>query len=170
MYTNGVPNSNGSIGIFNFGTPNDTTTELIPANQVPAAHGMIYDPFTGLMTMFGGGQVATIDPTQANNALITASLRQFDVPNIGDFDQGAVDGHGHAFIAGSGAITFIDYSISHDITNPDRVVITGGFGDIDDIAPLVGPGSNPHPTPEPGTLLLVALAIGGLAAARRTAR
>jgi len=98
------------------------------------------------------------------------SLLQFDVPNIGDFDQGAVDGHGHAFIAGSGAITFIDYSISHDITKPDRVVITGGFGDIDDIAPLVGPGSNPNPTPEPGTLLLILLAMSGVAAARRIAR
>ncbi|HTI44929.1 MAG TPA: PEP-CTERM sorting domain-containing protein [Casimicrobiaceae bacterium] len=170
MYTDGVPNSNGSIGLFNFGVANDTTTELIPANQVPAAHGMIYDPFTGLMTMFGGGQVATIDPTQATNALIAGSLLQFDVPNIGDFDQGAVDGHGHAFIAGSGAITFIDYSISHDITKPDRVVITGGFGDIDDIAPLVGPGSNPNPTPEPGTLLLILLAMSGVAAARRIAR
>lgn len=167
MYTNGAPNANGSIGIFTFGSPNDTTTELIAANQVPAAHGMIYDPFTGLMTMFGGGQVATIDPTQASNALITASLRQFDVPDIGDFDQGAVDGLGHAFIAGSGAITFIDYRISHDITHPDRVVITGGFGAIDDIAPLVGPGSNPNPTPEPGTLLLISLALAGFAASRR---
>ena len=167
LYTNGVPNSNGSIGLFTFGA-NDTTTELIAANQVPAAHGIIYDPFTGLMTMFGGGQVATIDPTPATNAGIIASLRQFDVPGVGDFDQGAVDGLGHAFIAGSGAITFIDYSLTGDITNPANIIrITGGFGNIDDIAPLVGPGAPPPSVPEPSSLFLLGAAIVGLLSYRR---
>src|SRR5207253_8980298 len=78
FYTDGSPNANGAIGLFNLNT--FTTTHLINANTVPAAHGIIYDPFTGLMTMFGGGQVATIDPNQATNAATIASLRQYDVP------------------------------------------------------------------------------------------
>ncbi|MFO0846300.1 MAG: PEP-CTERM sorting domain-containing protein [Gemmataceae bacterium] len=162
FYTDGTPNANGSIGLFTLGNPN-STTQLIGPNQVVAAHGIIYDPFTGLMTMFGGGQVATIDPNAGNNTQITNSLKQFDVPNIGDFDQGSVDGFGHAFIAGSGAITFIDYSQSGDITNPNNtIIITGGFGNIDDVAPLVGLGAPPNAVPEPGSLTM--LGIGALGA------
>jgi hypothetical protein len=44
------------------------------------------------------------------------------------------------------------------------------FSGIDDVAPLTGPGSNPNPTPEPGTLLLLALGAVTLAAMRRKMR
>jgi hypothetical protein len=77
-----------------------------------------------------------------------------------DFDQGSVDGHGHAFVAGCGSLTLLDYSTSHDITHPDFVLVTGGFGSIDDTAPLVGPGSN---TPEPSSLILLGSGVLGLA-------
>jgi len=166
FYTDGNPNANGAIGLFTFGSP-DTTTQLIAANQVPAAHGIIYDPFTGLMTMFGGGQVATLNPNAGTNVQITGSLKQFDVPGISDFDQGSVDGFGHAFIAGNGALTFIDYSQSHDITNPNnKIVIMGGYANIDDIAPLVGLGA-PAAVPEPSSILLMGSGLAGLIAMRR---
>ena len=169
LYTDGGPNAFGSIGLFSFGSPNDTTTQLIPLNQVRAAHGVIYDPFSGLWTMFGGGSVATMDPNGATNPAIAASLKQ-SPQFIGDFDQGSVDGFGHAFIAGSGAITFLDYSLSHDITNPDEVIIRfvdgvgSGFGNIDDVAPLVGLGS--PDIPEPSSLTLLAGAGVGLFVSR----
>ena len=167
LYVDGTPNSFGSIGLFTFTSPNDLTSQLVPANQVRAAHGVIYDPFTGLWTMFGGGSVATMDPNGATNAAITASLKQ-STQFIGDFDQGAVDGFGHALIAGSSAITFLDYSVSHDITQPNQVIIrtTDGvgnsFGAIDDVAPLVGLGS----LPEPSSVSLLAGGALGLLVAR----
>ena len=142
LYTDGNPNAFGSIGLFTFGAPNDVTTQLVTANQVRAAHGVIYDPYSELWTMFGGGSVATMDPNASTNATIVASLKQ-SVQFAADFDQGAVDGFGHAFIAGANDITFLDYSLSHDITHPDQVIIRGtdgvgdGFGNIDDLVPLI---------------------------------
>jgi streptogramin lyase len=166
LYTDGTPNSNGSIGLFTFGSP-DTTTQLKPAGQVPAAHGVVYDPFTGKWTMFGGGAVATMDPNAGSNAAIAASLEQRNGINA-DFDQGSVDGLGHALIAGNGDITFIDYSQTHDITSPlNTVNITGGFGAIDDVAPLVGLGSQSN-APEPSSMTILGLgALGLLGYARR---
>jgi hypothetical protein len=60
-----------------------------------------------------------------------ASLKQRTGVNS-DFDS-AVDGHGHAFIAGNWQITFIDYSASGDITSAANTYIKGGFGGIDDL-------------------------------------
>jgi hypothetical protein len=166
FYTDGMPNANGSVGLFTFGIPNDTTTQLFSAFSITAAHGIIYDPFTGLMDMFGGGYVSTLDPTKATNSDIVGSLKtsgQFTC----DFDQGAVDGYGHAFIAGCNEMTFLDYSISHDITHPDYVFVTTGFGNIDDIAPLVGLGAPPPTIPEPATVGLLGSGLLGLFATRR---
>ncbi len=164
LYTDGSPNAFGSIGLFNLTT--NTTTQLIPGGVVAAAHGVIYDPYTGLWTMFGGGSVATMDPNASN---IAGSLKQL-ATGVPDFDQGSVDGFGHALIAGSNGITFIDYSKSHDITHPDFGAYTGGFGFIDDVAPLVGPGSAPS-APEPTGLTLAGLgAVTLLGYARRRRR
>jgi WD40 repeat protein len=151
LYTDGSPNRNGTVGLFDLAT--DKTTQLLP--ELQASHGVQYDPFTGLWTMFGGGAVATMDPNAGTNAQIAASVKQL-VTSVPDFDQGSVDGFGHALIAGSNGITFIDYRKSGDITNPDRIIFTSGFNNIDDVAPLVGLGSNPFAVPEPSSLSLLA--------------
>ena len=166
LYTDGSPNGNGDVGLFNLAT--HQTTQLL--GPTTAAHGVVYDPFTGLWTMFGAGAVATMDPNAGSNAAIAASLMQRTGIN-GDFDQGSVDGFGHALIAGNGDITFIDYSQTHDITSPlNTVIITAGFGAIDDVAPLVGLGSQSN-TPEPSTLTLLGLgALGLVGYARRRQR
>ena len=164
FYVQGSPNGFGNLGTIDLGT--GVTTRL--HSSVQPAHGLIYDPFTGLMTMFGAGRTGTMSAVDGSGLLTSGS-----VFGVGDFDQGAVDGFGHALVAGSSAITFIDYSLSNDITDPDFVfnffTSANGisFSGIDDVAPLVGPGSNPNPTPEPASLALLGLGLAGLAGFRR---
>jgi len=78
-----------------------------------------------------------------------------------------VDGHGHALVAGCGEITFIDYSVTGDITDiaHNFHVSIGGFNGIDDVAPLAGVGS--QPTPEPASLAVLATSLLGFGLARR---
>ena len=155
-YVNGAPNGGGNIGTIDLGT--GVTSRL--HSSVESAHGMIYDPFTDLITLFGAGKTGTLDSAGV--------LKQAATDFTCDFDQGAVDGLGHALIAGCSSITFLDYSISGDITAPDHVFVVGGFSGIDDVAPLVGEGAPPtHDVPEPSSLGLMLGSLIGLAYIRR---
>jgi hypothetical protein len=159
FYVNGSPNGGGNLGTIDLST--GVTTRLY--SSVTPAHGLIYDPYTDLITMFGAGQTGTMNATNGSGLLTSGS----GVFNACDFDQGAVDGQGHALVAGCNGITFIDYSASMDITNPDFTTTIYGFSAIDDVAPLVGAGSNPNPAPEPASVALVGLGLAGLAISRR---
>jgi len=158
FYVNGSPNGNGNLGTINLST--GVTNRLYTG--VAPAHGLIYDPYTDLMTMFGDGKTGTMNATNGSGLQVSG-------PIACDFDQGAVDGHGHALVAGCNEITLIDYSVSHDITNPDFVGFATGFDSIDDVAPLVGAGSQVG-APEPATLVLLGSGLLGLGAIRRRSR
>jgi hypothetical protein len=151
FYVNGQPNCCGNVGTIDLTT--GVTTRL--ASGVAAAHGIIYDSYSGLIDLFGEGYVATINP---NTLAVSAS----SYINGANFDQGAPDGFGHALIAGSGGLTFIDYSGSGSILAPNYETFVSGFGNIDDIAPLSGIGSQTGNTPIPATLPLFASGLGAL--------
>lgn len=153
FYVNGGPNGFGNVGLIDLST--GITDRLYTG--VEAAHGLIYDPFTGLMTMFGAGKTGTFSAADGSGLLVSAS--DFAC----DFDQGSVDGKGHALVAGCGGITFLDYSLSLDITDPDYFTTIFGFSGIDDVAPLVGVGAPPgQGVPVPGTVLLVGAGLAAM--------
>jgi hypothetical protein len=151
FYDNSQPNCCGNIGTIDLAT--GVTTQLYTG--VTSAHGMVVDPYTGLIDLFGGGYLGTLDPS--SHGLLQA------FGNGANYDQGAPDGLGHALIAGSDGITFVDYRLSHDITHPDFITFVGGFSGIDDIAPLAGAGSPTNSVPEPSIwamLILGFFAVG----------
>jgi hypothetical protein len=153
-------------GVGNFGTidlVSGVTTRLI--SNLPAAHGIQYDPFTGDLILGGSNEIAQIDPL--NPSVILSS--RFFPGNT--FDQGAVDGLGHIFWTDNGGrFFFMDYSTTGNVGNVSNFVSDSFFKSaLDDIAPLIGPGGT---NPEPSTILLLALglAILGSVASRRDHR
>jgi hypothetical protein len=161
FYVNGLPNGDGNLGEIDMTT--FVTTRF--ASSVEPAHGMVYDSFTGLMTLFGHGHAGSFDPDDPSATLLVSD------PLWTDFDQGAVDGKGHALVAGGNAITFIDYSTSGDITKPDFVKNFSGsdFINIDDVAPLSGLGSTPT-LPDGGSTAILLLLGSGVVCFGRRAR
>ena len=157
----------GSGGFGNFGTINlatGVTSRLL--TNVPAAHGMVYDPFSNSLILGGDSHISQISLT--TNTII------HDLTVAGDtFDQGAVDGKGHLFWAdNNGRLFFLDYSTTGDVGSPNDFVSNAFFkGALDDIAPLIGAGgTTTPPVPEPETYALMLAGLGGLAAALRRRR
>jgi hypothetical protein len=117
-------------------------------------HGGSYDPFTGDLMVYGWNQINQIDP--ATGVLVASETVGALSPSGGNvFDQGAVDGFGHLFLSwasNNGVIYFEDYSVSGKIgaggnfnyISPTSLLNNLGqpaFFDLDDLAPIVGPGS-----------------------------
>jgi hypothetical protein len=146
FYVNGNPNNGGNFGTIDLST--FTTTRLITG--LNGGHGMFYDSFSGDLILAGGGRIVQIDPN--NPRVVLSSL------SIGNnIDQISVDGHGHLFAAdpGTSSVIFVDYAASGLVGNPTFSSLTGGFPNIDDLAPLSGLGSA---VPEPSSITMATTA------------
>ena len=158
-YTSSPPAGFGSFGKIDLTTGD--TTELFAG--VPAAHGISFDPFTGDLILMGDSEIRQYDPV--TNTFVGI----LSVPGH-QFDQGAVDGKGHLFVASNDSdMFFLDYSGTSDIdAGGNFSTLVSGFKDsLDDVAPLSGLGGHEQPIPEPASMLLFSLGGLGIAGWRR---
>jgi hypothetical protein len=157
----------GHVGIINLLTG---ATSCFKSNSgscilFQGVHGAVYDPYSGDLIVFGSNMVnqittsgvcvshETIGTSGDNSA--TDCLSNTDVTtlsgtntNLGSnsFDQGAVDGFGHLFLSwNGGGVYFEDFSANGIIgSNGNYHYFTtdgGALHDMDDVAPIIGPGS-----------------------------
>jgi hypothetical protein len=166
-YTASGPGGFGAFGTVVLG-PTAVTSGLF--SSLPAAHGGIFDPFTGDIILFGDNHVTQIGGIGA----IPFIKSDLDLATLGlslQLDQGTVDGAGHIYAASNtGHLFFLDYS-GTGLVAAGSNFFAAPFLDtfLDDVAPLVGPGS--QAIPEPTTITLAFLAgISTLALARSRRR
>jgi len=150
----------GTVGKINMTTFVTTRFLGTAPNPIPAAHGMTFDAFTGDLMIFGDGHVSQID--LAGGGMTIVSDRAF-AGMI--FDQGAVDGKGHAFVASNtGDMLFVDYKTSGFIGDLTNFTSTQFLeANLDDIAPLSGPGAA---VPVPAAIWGGMALLGGVAIQR----
>ena len=127
-------------------TATGATTTRFDEN-VLAAHGGVYDPFTDTVFIMGGNVV------EQRNATTGALISRRSFSGGPTFDQGTVDGKGHLFVADNnlGRMLFMDYGTDpFDLSSSSNFAslqVVDPLGRLDDIAPLVGAGSTLIPLP-----------------------
>jgi hypothetical protein len=166
-YLTGTTGTTGDLGTIDLSTY--VTTRLFAG--IATAQDAVYDPFTGLIVLFGDGEVDTFDPS--TNTLGTAVTLPGAIAGTtcagGQFaqlDAGTVDGAGHAYVAGCGNLYYIDYSATGNILSASdvaqSVAVPGGMKDV-----VVFPAES---APEPSSVALMLIGLAGLAIARRRKR
>ena len=110
--------------------------------DLPAAHGILYDPFTKDLILSGSTHVTQIDPD-------APSVIKSDLDRSGDsvnFDQGTVDGAGHFFVADNrGKLLFVDYADTGLIGAASNFLTVQFFeSNLDDIALRAGAADYRH--------------------------
>ena len=154
-YTSSPAPGTGSFGTIDLTT--GETTRLF--SGIPAAHGLIFDSFTGDLILTGDSEIRQFDPISGLFVGPTLTL------SGNQFDQGTADGKGHLFVASNdGDMLFVDYRSSGLVGDASNVTDLRFFrANLDDVAPLSGEGSREPVIPEPASLLLFGL--GGIGAA-----
>jgi MYXO-CTERM domain-containing protein len=148
-YITGAPGSNGDLGTINLSTY--VTTQL-DAN-ITTAEDAHYDPYTGMIVLFGQGQINTLNPT--TGVLGTAITLPAGTCGSSTLTTGDFDGLGHALVTDCGTLYYLDFSATHNELTGTVTAIPGTFGgkDIEIFQTTTG-------TPEPATM---GFALFGLA-------
>lgn len=146
----------GNLGVINLAT---YVTSASLFSGITTAQSAVYDPFTGLVDLFGNGFVNTFNPT--TSTLGTAVALNSASP-CSSLSLGAVDGAGHAFAACGGNLYYIDYSATGNILSGSDIRQTDIVGNIKDVAVI--PGTT---TPEPSSVAMFVFGLGCLAIGRR---
>jgi len=142
FYTASGARGNGSFGTIDL----DAWKTTRRWSNLPAAHGMAFDPFTRHLILMGSAHLTQIDPGPPVTVVSDFVLDHVDKGNLRynlQFDQGAVDGQGHIYAADNdGFIVFVDYSTTGRIGDPKNFTSVQFLVEkLDDVAPLVGPGA-----------------------------
>jgi len=134
-YTSSGSGGGGSVGVIDLKAFR-TTRKL---ENVPAAHGMVFDRFTGDLLLFGSNHVTQVDPRSMK------VVSDLEIKAGVTLDQGTVDGNGYVFVASNqGQIVFVDYSGSKKIgASGNTVTVQFVAPNLDDVAPLSGVGAAP---------------------------
>ncbi len=163
VYTSSAPNGRGDIGLVNLAT--GATQQLF--HDVAAAHGIVYDPWSRSYLVCGGDELIQL-PASDPRRVVSELVEPGD-----QFDQAAVTGHGQVLVASNtGTLVFDDYSTTGRVGNlANRVIQEHLAHNLDDVAPLIGPGARPVATSARtrrlaggGALVAAILLAGGLAA------
>lgn len=147
-YITGSPGTNGDLGTINLTTY--ATTQL-DAN-ITTAEDAHYDPYTGMIVLFGQGQINTLNPT--TGVLGTAISLPAGTCGNSTLTTGDFDGLGHGLVTDCGTLYYLDFSATHNELTGTVTAIPGTFGGKDiEIFQTTG-------APEPSTM---GFALCGLA-------
>jgi len=119
--------SSPDTGVGSFGTINlSTFATSRKLSNLPAAHGIVYDPFSKDFILCGNSHITQVDP--ATDQVVS----DLDLSGKGlvMLDNVTVDGHGHVFVGDNGdatnstkgSIVFLDYSASKLVNSPKNFV------------------------------------------------
>ena len=138
LYTVSPFQGQGDIGLINLAT--GQTRSLF--HHIVGAHGILYDPWSRSYLVVGGDVVLQLPATNPAHIESEVILRG------NSFDQAAVTGRGQVLIASnSGSLVLIDYSRTGHVGDVANTVVDAYLArNLDDVAPLIGPGARPVAT------------------------
>jgi hypothetical protein len=144
----------GDFGTVVFNNTTHTAVLTRLASNI-FAHGLTFDPFTNDLIVSSANTIQQLDAT--------GTVRSTAI-GTGPFDQSAVDGKGHLFVASnSGNLEFIDYDASGLIGAGGNFTSSPFLAaNLDDIAPLAGVGGGGQ-VPEPSSIFLFGTVLLGVA-------